>query len=139
MLGRNQSLILISYNQALKHINGGEGGIIRPSAQAEALTPSGPSPTRGDVVSALIRNVFRFRASAQTWRVLLVPRHSANKRGPWWAPFIGGEGGIRTHGTVARTLDFESSPFGQLRHLSKSVEGGILLGIAPDANEWLPV
>src|SRR5262245_1472557 len=24
----------------------------------------------------------------------------------------GGEGGIRTHGTVTRTLDFESSPFG---------------------------
>src|SRR5690606_18118683 len=26
-------------------------------------------------------------------------------------PVCGGEGGIRTHGTVARTLDFESSPF----------------------------
>ena len=25
---------------------------------------------------------------------------------------VGGEGGIRTHGTVTRTLDFESSPFG---------------------------
>ena len=25
--------------------------------------------------------------------------------------FIGGEGGIRTLGTVARALDFESSPF----------------------------
>ena len=33
----------------------------------------------------------------------------------------GGEGGIRTHGTVTRTLDFESSPFGQLRHLSDEV------------------
>ncbi len=30
----------------------------------------------------------------------------------------GGEGGIRTHGTRKGTLDFESSPFGQLRHLS---------------------
>jgi hypothetical protein len=25
--------------------------------------------------------------------------------------YIGGEGGIRTHGTENRTLDFESSPF----------------------------
>lgn len=25
---------------------------------------------------------------------------------------IGGEGGIRTHGTLARTPDFESGPFG---------------------------
>ena len=31
----------------------------------------------------------------------------------------GGEGGIRTHGARKDTLDFESSPFGQLRHLSK--------------------
>ena len=30
----------------------------------------------------------------------------------------GGEGGIRTHGSREGSLDFESSPFGQLRHLS---------------------
>ncbi len=30
----------------------------------------------------------------------------------------GGEGGIRTHGTVARTLVFETSSFNQLGHLS---------------------
>ena len=32
---------------------------------------------------------------------------------------IGGEGGIRTLGTRERTPDFESGPFGQLRHLSR--------------------
>jgi hypothetical protein len=30
----------------------------------------------------------------------------------------GGESGIRTHGTLPRTLDFESSAFDQLSHLS---------------------
>ena len=30
----------------------------------------------------------------------------------------GGEGGIRTHGSRERSPDFESGPFGQLRHLS---------------------
>ena len=29
----------------------------------------------------------------------------------WFDPHVGGEGGIRTHGTENRTLDFESSPF----------------------------
>ena len=32
----------------------------------------------------------------------------------------GGEGGIRTLGTREGSLDFESSPFGQLRHLSRN-------------------
>ena len=31
---------------------------------------------------------------------------------------FGGEGGIRTHGSRKRSPDFESGPFGQLRHLS---------------------
>ena len=35
-----------------------------------------------------------------------------NKKAPRGAiSFSGGEGGIRTHGTEDRTLDFESSPF----------------------------
>jgi hypothetical protein len=37
-----------------------------------------------------------------------------NKKDSLWEPFlfIGGEGGIRTHGTLARTPDFESGTFG---------------------------
>jgi hypothetical protein len=32
--------------------------------------------------------------------------------------FSGGRGGIRTHGTIARTPDFESGAFDQLSHPS---------------------
>ena len=42
--------------------------------------------------------------------------NAMNPAGP--SRYWGGEGGIRTHGGLAPSLDFESSPFGQLRHLS---------------------
>jgi hypothetical protein len=42
---------------------------------------------------------------------------------------IGGEGGIRTHGTLARTLDFESSTFGH----SVTSPGWVVPGLASRA------
>ena len=36
--------------------------------------------------------------------------------------FSGGRGGIRTHGTVTRTPDFESGAFDQLSHPSVDLE-----------------
>ena len=48
--------------------------------------------------------------------------HSQTNMGPMAPYLFGGEGGIRTLGTVTRTLDFESSPFGQLRHLSEVIK-----------------
>ena len=43
----------------------------------------------------------------------LAPLPHKNKKGPVRGPFyfLGGEGGIRTHGTVTRTPDFESGTF----------------------------
>ena len=37
---------------------------------------------------------------------------------------ISGESGIRTHGDISATLDFESSALDQLSHLSRRVEEG---------------
>ena len=66
-----------------------EGGIIRPHAQARALTPSGPSPLRGNVVSALNRAMPRSSSSARTRSVLLLPALSAiKKRARWARPFM---------------------------------------------------
>ena len=52
-------------------------------------------------------------ASARTRRVSSSTPIRKTKWAPQGGPFLfsGGEGGIRTHGTVNRTLDFESSPF----------------------------
>ena len=57
-----------------------------------------------------------WRASAEAWTV----------REPEAEPYstlAGGEGGIRTHGTVTRTLDFESSPFD---HSGTSPRSGVV-------------
>ena len=44
-----------------------------------------------------------------------------------WATVFGGEGGIRTLGTRKSSLDFESSPFGQLWHLSNTIHQLMML------------
>ena len=52
----------------------------------------------------------RDRASQASWALFQPRRETVNYYKT--RTYSGGEGGIRTHGTVTRTLDFESSPFG---------------------------
>ena len=44
------------------------------------------------------------------------------RKRPKWGVFFGGEGGIRTRGTVTRTHAFQACSFGQLGHLSQLLE-----------------
>jgi hypothetical protein len=53
----------------------------------------------------------------------------------------GGRGGIRTHGTVARTPDFESGAFDQLSHPSvdSKKQGGediVNTSVVDDVSSW---
>ena len=50
---------------------------------------------------------------------------------------FGGEGGIRTHGTVNRTLDFESSPFDH-SGTSPSAAGEILGRVSDNVKREKP-
>src|SRR5690606_3403610 len=87
-------------------LSGGEGGITR----GYAARPSGPLATLAVQPRA---------ARLSNPVVLAVGSNPASsdptiRKGATRAPFLivsGGEGGIRTHGTLARTPDFESGPF----------------------------
>ena len=75
--------------------NGGEGGI--GSLRSPLLRRCAPS--RSNPVNRITEGSNPFL--------------SIHQKGPAWGPFLmdGGEGGIRTLGTLARTPDFESGPF----------------------------
>ncbi len=122
---------------------GGEGGITGPTAL---------SPLCGSCCAPLALVIHRYAAhpcGATSLHDVVLRQHSMlagrTQRGfsptlhlkykrPQKGPFVfGGEGGIRTHGTRERTTDFESVPFGQLRHLS------VLLAQKVDLSLWAVV
>ncbi|VXA98685.1 hypothetical protein MASSI9I_10204 [Massilia sp. 9I] len=78
--------------------------------KASAATHGWDSPTFRGPPSRKHARGFESHAGAPQE---LPPLRQENEKGPMRGPFhfLGGEGGIRTHGTVTRTPDFESGTF----------------------------
>ncbi len=119
-----------SNGSAVVSVAGNETFLDRPP-------PATPTPACRTQSGALSRNMRRATMARRARGAFEGPEGperpgSGHKKAGFREPAFscnGGEGGIRTHGTLARTLDFESSPFGQLRHLSGEIGDGGEAGI----------
>ena len=97
-------------NGALSSISGGESGIIRRYAPHPFGASVAPLRCSFACCAGSVERGFSPRARLIKQKAQLC----------WAFCFIGGESGIRTLGTVARTTDFESVPFDHSGNSPKS-------------------